>query len=455
MLSAHLLLLFGVLCAAPARELVVQAQITSNVILRLETLLVETPGGDSSAVGCNIDRFVNNCVASNIEGVSVELKRSDVNMNVASPQLGYLYFASNHVNTEVYTGKGYTQTFLFDLLAKLRAAGIKTYAWWPVFNDAVLALANSTNALHTRFDFGSSDPNDLTVSSQFVSPHSDDVRGHQLDMINEIITHPQMAGWDGVRLDYIRFNYDEDDFSQPARNKYEQAYGFDPLYTVTSKFYEPWKNFRRDEITSFLQEATTLCHNIDSSLDVGGYMLPFPAHPGGFDTFQGQGNDFTQYYSFGFRVMPMVYWQDWATSSDFEMWTKEKVYYSVQYSTDTPAVWPTFSITPTDWCGDENCNRQHMVDALLIAANSGEAAINYGQRTVDIFNYGEWNKVEWDRLDYALTAANDIIATGTAAPTPSPDPNDCTYFVPCGYVFYPGKDSPGNDYYQSGMIIGT
>ena len=101
----------------------------------------------------------------------------------------------------------------------------------------------------------------------------------------------------------------------------------DPLMTVTSKFDQPWKNFRRDEITSFLLEATTLCHSHDPNLDVGGYLLPFPAHPGGFDTFQGQGNDFTQYHSFGFRVLPMIYYQDWATSANFESWTKEKMYW--------------------------------------------------------------------------------------------------------------------------------
>jgi len=428
----------------------VQGQITSNVILRLETLLTGIPGGDAAAIGCKIDNFVDNCVANNVEGVSVELKRSDVNMNVASPGLGHLYFESVHSNTAVYTGKGYHESFLFDLLTKLRAEGIKTYAWWPTFNDAILAQSNSTNSLHTRFNFNSSDPSDLTVSTQFVSPHSDVVRSHQLDMINEILTHPSMAGWDGVRLDYIRFNYDEDDFSQPARDKYNELYGSDPLASVQSKFEEDWKSFRRDAITSFLQEATTLCHNYDPNLDVGGYVLPFPAHAGGFDLFQGQGNDFTKYHSFGFRLLPMVYYQDWGTSSNFEAWTKEKVKYSVDYSTDSPAVWPTLSITTTDWCGDdESCHRQHIVDALLIAANSGEEAVNYGSRTVEMFNYAEWGKIEWDRLSHALSSANEIISTGTVGPTPSPDPNDCTYFVPCGYEFYPGKDSPGSDGYVS------
>ena len=66
------------------------------------------------------------------------------------------------------------------------------------------------DALHTQFDFGSTDPSNLMVSNQFVSIHSDAVRQHQLDMLNEILTHPVMTGWDGVRLDYIRFNHDED-----------------------------------------------------------------------------------------------------------------------------------------------------------------------------------------------------------------------------------------------------
>ena len=75
------------------------AQVSANVILRLETLLTETPGGDAAAISCKIDSFVDNCVTNNIQGVSVELKRSDVNMDVASPQLGHLYYESAQANT--------------------------------------------------------------------------------------------------------------------------------------------------------------------------------------------------------------------------------------------------------------------------------------------------------------------------------------------------------------------
>ena len=153
--SFILLLITGLFNAA--RQ--VQAQISANVILRLENLLTHTPGGDAAAVGCKIASFVDNCVANNIEGVSVELKRSDVNMNAASPQLGHIYWSSTHTNTAgrfgvciivplsilqyficlssavmgivyanilpVYTGKGYDESFLFDLLTSLRAVGIK------------------------------------------------------------------------------------------------------------------------------------------------------------------------------------------------------------------------------------------------------------------------------------------------------------------------------------------
>ena len=144
----------------------------------------------------------------------------------------------------------------------------------------------------------------------------------------------------------------------------------------------------------------------------------------------------------------MIYYQDWAeTSSNFEPWVKEKVFWSVNYTTDSPEVWPTFSITASGyWCSDESCHRQYLRDALLIAANSGKEAIAYEPRTVSMFYYNQWGKVEWDRLQYSLSTANNIIATGTAAPTPSPDPNDCTHFVPCGYTFYPGKESPGYEW---------
>jgi len=89
------------------------------------------------------------------------------------------------------------------------------------------------------------------------------------------------------------------------------------------------------------------------------------------------------------------------------------------YSTDSPAVWPTLSIATTDWCGDDkSCHRQHNVDALLIAANSGEEAAKYGSRTVEMFNYAEWGKIELDRLSYALSSANKIISTGRKTTPP-------------------------------------
>ena len=77
-----------------------------------------------------------------------------------------------------------------------------------------------------------------------MSPHSDLVRQHQLDMLDEILTHPNMTGWDGVRLDYIRFACDDDDFSQPARDKYEALHGDDPMEVVDSKFDQLWKGER-------------------------------------------------------------------------------------------------------------------------------------------------------------------------------------------------------------------
>ena len=94
-----------------------------------------------------------------------------------------------------------------------------------------------------------------------------------------------------------------------------------------------------------------------------------------------------------------------------------------------PDVWPAFSITTTAWCEDDaTCHRQHVVDALLIAANSGKddgVAVSYEPRTVEMFHYNDWGKVEWDRLNYvlSLSTANDIISTGAAGPTSSPDPN--------------------------------
>lgn len=91
------------------------------------------------------------------------------------------------------------------------------------------------------------------------------------------------------------------------------------------------------------------------------------------------------------------------------------------------------------------------MNAFLTAANSEKEVVGYEPWTVEMFFYNELGKVQWDRLSYALSTADEITSNGMAVPTPSPDPNDCMHSVPCGYIFHASITSPGNALYISGM----
>jgi hypothetical protein len=113
-------------------------------------------------------------------------------------------------------------------------------------------------------------------------------------------------------------------------------------------------DFRAAQITSFLKEVVKTVSDIDSSLDVGAYVLPFAASADGYYGNTQSGNDYSQYTDNWIKIMPMVpttsllhrtrtrthrtrtrltmcaqvYWQDWATADNFYDWVNQTIFYA-------------------------------------------------------------------------------------------------------------------------------
>jgi hypothetical protein len=110
-------------------------------------------------------------------------------------------------------------------------------------------------------------------------------------------------------------------------------------------------DFRAAQITSFLKEVVKTVSDIDSSLDVGAYVLPFAASADGYYGNTQSGNDYSQYTGNWIKIMPMVphhfsstphtphahathdlcvqvYWQDWATADNFYDWVNQTIFYA-------------------------------------------------------------------------------------------------------------------------------
>jgi len=98
----------------------------------------------------------------------------------------------------------------------------------------------------------------------FIDPANPEVQDFLLELLSEIIT---VYNPDGINLDYIRYPNVTDKneqnawgYTQYARNAFKEKYGVDPvdLTTADVQWYD-WNQFRRDNITNFVQKVSLLC----------------------------------------------------------------------------------------------------------------------------------------------------------------------------------------------------
>lgn len=98
----------------------------------------------------------------------------------------------------------------------------------------------------------------------FIDPANPEVQEFLLELLSEIITEYKP---DGINLDYIRYpnapSKNEQNawgYTQYARNEFKEKYGIDPIdLTPADVQWYDWNQFRRDNITNFIQKVSQLC----------------------------------------------------------------------------------------------------------------------------------------------------------------------------------------------------
>lgn len=122
--------------------------------------------------------------------------------------------------------------------------------------------------------------------SAMTNPALKEVRGHELDVIREVVTrYPQL---DGILLDRVRYDGIEADFSSASRSAFESYTGAkvenfpQDIYTykkdaegksirVPGRFYKQWLEWRASVVWSFFKEAREEVKKIHPNILFGTY----------------------------------------------------------------------------------------------------------------------------------------------------------------------------------------
>jgi hypothetical protein len=198
------------------------------------------------------------------------------------------------------------------LIDAVHNAGMLAYAWFTSFND---------NGYYSAFEESRTQPDLGEEFGKFVSPANDDVRAHELAIIKEFMIDKGF-GFDGIRLDYLRYQSEEQPQDVAAVAKYDELYQKNLLQVISDRQgeVENWEQFlrwRASLLLSFTEEVKNL---IGDSKRLGAYLMPHSGiSEGGYITPNYAGNsypncwsgvDFELYKSLDMDIIPMLYWND-------------------------------------------------------------------------------------------------------------------------------------------------
>jgi hypothetical protein len=281
--------------------------------IKMKELIVRTPSLTSYYAGgdywSNVDELVANAKKSGFEAISILVRTVDDDC-----EIGAMMYESNVPFTYSYScgDTVWNDEMLQYLIDAVHNAGMLAYAWFTSFND---------NGYYSAFEESRTQPDLGEEFGKFVSPANDDVRAHELAIIKEFMIDKGF-GFDGIRLDYLRYQSEEQPQDVAAVAKYDELYQKNLLQVISDRQgeVENWEQFlrwRASLLLSFTEEVKNL---IGDSKRLGAYLMPHSGiSEGGYITPNYAGNsypncwsgvDFELYKSLDMDIIPMLYWND-------------------------------------------------------------------------------------------------------------------------------------------------
>ncbi len=224
------------------------------------------------------------------------------------------------------TAKGWENSdWLVEFLARAKASGIETFAWWPTFQDAVMA-EQVPGHVYTGKD-----------GEAFVDPAVPAARVRQQALLAKLIAaYP----FDGIALDWIRYNDRDDGAAGPLARRFEAEMGrkwsaeamAEPLARAV------WDDLRAKVVADWISETIIETRRSHPGLEWTAFILPWQ--------FKEVAQSYRRLGQVGLDdVQPMLYWADWNESPAF---VAESLRPLPFWLSGVTGVRPTFDITQAD-----------------------------------------------------------------------------------------------------------
>lgn len=263
---------------------------------------------------------------------------------------------------------------LRDVIIEAHQRGIKIRAWVPQFHDQVAARKYPEWQMQV-YDGARVVPfSGADGKEYFVNPLNPAVQSYQHSIIEEIARNYDV---DGIVLDWLRFDDYNMDMGSDTREKFQNAFGHDPInidFSTDNTQRTQWNTWRSTQIGAYVQSVRQKVHEINPEIDLGVYILS--------PEFSELGQDASRFSEQVNFLSPMAYFDDWGYARD---WIYRTVLPLTEEKANGVAVVPVFDV---DW--DDATYRE-----ILPKIRQGFPSIT----TLSWFMYGAWTEAILQRID--------------------------------------------------------
>lgn len=187
--------------------------------------------------------------------------------------------------------------WLTGMLAKAKSDGIEVFAWWPLFNDALAAEALPA----ARYEGAGGEA--------FVDPATPGVFERQERLIEKLLS---TYAFDGVALDWIRYNSRADGAKGPLADRFAAVTGELWSIEAMSQPYKRavWDDMRAQSIAAWTSRLVDVHRQRRPHVRWGAFVLPWQ--------FKEVAQSYRHLGAAGLDdLQPMIYWADWNEGPEF------------------------------------------------------------------------------------------------------------------------------------------
>jgi peptidoglycan/xylan/chitin deacetylase (PgdA/CDA1 family) len=281
------------------------------------------------------------------------------------------------------TAKGWEDaTWLKEMLEYARELHIDVWAWWPCFHDA------QASTLFPQAAYSN------VKGEQFVDPGFPEVRARQSALIAKLL---QTYAFDGISLDWVRFDKIEAGRAGPLGAEFTRKYGYTWDDNTLKNGYAKarWYELRAKALASWITGLVQEQRMSHPNVTWGAFLLPWH--------FTEVSQDYGHLSYSGLDcIQPMAYWQDWKFDPE---WVGDKLLSRPLSLKPSIRYCPAFGI---------NAPKEEIERALDHIPSNICGQISW-------FNYGAWEQKTFDNIPVILNQSIGARRLFGYEPTPQID----------------------------------